>query len=532
MYYTKEQIDRINSSKLAEQGNLYYQDNGLVWIGLYSKSLQLFSGNPALPVGASTDTTLAERTTPLDTQPISSVDLGVKADISATTDTGTFSLISLFKRLLEKFTTLNAKDFSTRANQDLQLTQETLFNTNINNLLNRNNGTFDAFYRQRFSTPETIFDSKQLSDTQSLFWDDQQISGASTTTTYNTNQASTTIAVLNVAGRRVRQTFRRFNYQPGKSQLFMQTGIFGTAATGIKRKIGLFDDKNGLFFDQLSTGMAVTVRTYTSGSAVDTRIAQADWNIDKMDGTGASGITLDWSKCQIIFGDYEWLGVGTSRFGVFIGGRPYYVHEINNANNSTLVYMSVPNLPLRYEIENDGTGGASNLTHICSTVIAEGGLKDTGFPFAIDRGSTALTTNNNASIYPLLGLRLKSTYLSSFIKLLDLSITCTSTATYNYVILLNPTIVGTSLTWSDITNSSCQQMNTSTNATTVTGGTKLYSKSAQQGNAGGSDAGVLTTDFALGSTIAGVSDIVLLCVQRTSGTSETFFGSINFKDQQ
>jgi hypothetical protein len=524
MTYTKSELDIINSGRFAVRGKRYIQDNGLVWIGLNTKTLELIESNPALPVGASTDATLAERTTPLDTQPTSSIDLGVKADSSASSDTGTFSLISLFKRLLEKFTTLNAKDFSTSAKQDSQLTA-------TQDILNRNNGTFDAFYRQRFSQPETIFDSKQLSDKQALFWDDQQISGASTTSTYNTNQASTTIAVLNVAGKRVRQTFRRFNYQPGKSQLFIQTGIFGTAETGIKRKIGLFDDKNGLFFDQLSTGMGITIRTFTSGSAVDTRVAQANWNLDKMDGTGTSGITLDWSKCQIIFGDYEWLGVGTIRFGVFVGGRPYYVHEINNANNSTLVYMSVPNLPLRYEIENDGTGGAANLTHICSTVIAEGGLKDTGFGFGVSRGITPLVTLNNTNIYPLFAMRLNSAYLQSTIKLLNFNINCTSTATYNWYLLLNPTVTGTALSFTQITNSSVDVQINTTNATTVSGGTILLTGTASQTNETGINI-VNATDFAMGSTIAGVADIVVLAVQRATGTTETFYGSLNWREQQ
>lgn len=403
----------------------------------------------------------------------------------------------------------------------------------INNLLDLNNGTFDAFYRQRMSAPETVFDSKQINDKQPLFWDDQLISGSGGASTYNANQASTTLSVAaNTAGRRVRQTFRRFNYQPGKSQLFIQTGIFGTAETGIRRKSGLFDSSNGIFFDQQSDGIGVTVRTFTSGSAVDTRVLQANWNIDKLDGTGASGITLDFSKTLIWFSDFEWLGVGSIRFGFFINGRPYYCHKVNNANISTLVYMSTPNLPLRYEIENTGTGGAVGFTHICSTVISEGGLKDTGFPFGIDRDATPLTTANNTSFYPVLGLRLKTGYQGSFIKLLDLSITCTSTASYNYVLLLNPTIVGTALTWTDITNSSCQQMNTSTSATTVTGGTKILSKAAQEGNTGGSNEGTLRSDFALGSTIAGVSDVIILAVQRTTGTTESFFASINFKDQQ
>lgn len=397
----------------------------------------------------------------------------------------------------------------------------------------QDSANLDAFSRLRMSSPETIFDSKQLGDKQPLFWDDQLVSGAGGASTYNANQASTTLSVANLtAGRRVRQTFRRFNYQPGKSQLFIQTGIIGTAATGIKRKIGMFDEKNGLFFDQLSTGIGVTVRTYTSGSAVDNRVTQANWNLDKMDGTGASGINLDFSKCQIMFADFEWLGVGRIRFGFFVDGKPYYCHQVLNANNTTLVYMSVPNLPLRYEIENDGTGAAADLTHICSTVISEGGLKDTGFPFSITRGSTPLTTLNDADIYPLFAIRLNSSYLTSSIKILDLSIVCTSTAAFNCYLILNPTVTGTALSFTQITNSSIDAQVNTTNATKVTGGTRLFCLTDNQANATSGVASVLNSDFYLGSTIAGVSDVIVLGVQRLTGTTESFYGSLNWKDQK
>lgn len=390
----------------------------------------------------------------------------------------------------------------------------------------------DAFARLRTSQPQTLFDSKQLADKQPLFWDDQLISGSGGASTYNANQASTTLSVsASTAGRRVRQTFRRFNYQPGKSMLFIQTGIFGVSATGIKRKSGFFDEKNGLFFDQQSDGMGVTVRTYTSGSAVDTRVLQTNWNIDTMDGSGASGINLDYTKCQIWFVDFEWLGVGRVRFGFFVDGQPYYCHEVLNANNTTLVYMSVPNLPLRYEIENTGTGGAVEFTHICSTVISEGGLQDTGFPFGLSRGTNAMTTLNNTNIYPLISLRLNSNYLTSTVKLLDFYINCTSTATFNWYLLLNPTISGTALSYSSVTNSSLDADSVSTNATTATGGTTLLCGTTQQGNESGVSK-ILNSDFSFGSTIAGVSDQIVLAVQRVTGTTETFYGSINWKDQQ
>ena len=390
----------------------------------------------------------------------------------------------------------------------------------------------DAFARLRISAPETIFDSKQLNDKQPLFWDDQLVSGSGGASTYNANQASTTLTVaLNTAAVRVRQTFRRFNYQPGKSQLFIQTGIFGVAGTGIKRKAGLFDSKNGIFLDQQSDGMGVTLRTYTSGSAVDTRVLQASWNLDTLDGSGVSGINLDYTQCQIWFADFEWLGVGRVRIGFFIDGKPYYCHEFLNANNSTLVYMSTPNLPLRFEIENTGTGAAVGFTQICSTVISEGGLKKTGFPFAINRGDTPLQTNNNNSYYPVFAVRLNSSYLSSSITFTDMNLVCTSTAAFNYVLLLNPTIVGTALSFTQTTNSSLDTQVTTTNATTVTNGTVLHSgTAAQQNEASLSDN--LKAEFSLGSNIAGTADIVVLAVQRITGTSESFYGSFNWIDQQ
>jgi hypothetical protein len=404
--------------------------------------------------------------------------------------------------------------------------------TYISNIAFRDSANLDAFSRLRISEPETIFDSKQISDKQPLFWDDQQVSGSDATSTYNTNQASTTIGVENLtAGRRVRQTFRRFNYQPGKSQLFILTGIVGSPQTGITKRAGLFDDKNGLYFGLDSTGAYVAVRTYTTGSAVDTKIYSTNFNIDKLDGTGVSGITLDLTKTNIFFVDFEWLGVGRIRFGVNIDGIPYYIHEVLNANNKELVYMSNPNLPLRWEIENDGTGPKSDLVAICGTVVSEGGLKDTGYGFGVSRGTTPLTTLNNADIFPLFAVRLNSNYLHATIKLLNFDVNCTSTATYNWYLLLNPTVTGTALNFTQVTNSSVDAQINTTNATTVSGGTILLTGTASQDIETGVNV-VNATDFAMGSNIAGVADIVVLAVQRVTGTTETFYGALNWREQQ
>jgi len=308
------------------------------------------------------------------------------------------------------------------------------------------------------------------------------------------------------------------------------TTVFGAAVAGITKRVGLFDDNNGLFYEMAPTGMQLIVRTSTSGAPVDTAITQANWNIDKMDGTGVSGVTLDFTKSQILFFDFSWLGVGISRYGWVVDGKTFYCHEVRNTNNLALVYMSMPNLPFRYEISNSGAGGAASLLHICTTIISEGGVQANGFSFGLTRGSTPITTNNNASIYPLISLRLKSTHIGSTVRVKNISIACSSTSTYVWYLILNPTVVGTALAWTGVTNSSIEANLVSTNATTLTGGTILASGVSQQTNDGGVNI-MSPNDHALGSSISGTRDIIVLAVQRVTGTSETFYGSLNIKDE-
>ncbi|NIR25855.1 MAG: hypothetical protein GWN77_02605, partial [Gammaproteobacteria bacterium] len=157
----------------------------------------------------------------------------------------------------------------------------------------------DAFGRLRVSDPETIFDSKQVYDNQPLLWDDQEESGSGTGSSHSTATASTTISVgAATAGVRGRQTFMRFNYQPGKSQLAFITFVLDKSGggSGISRKVGLFDANTGLWFGDSGGTYLVGIRD--GGS--DTTTTQAFWNIDQMTGSGPSGVTLDFSKNQIL----------------------------------------------------------------------------------------------------------------------------------------------------------------------------------------------------------------------------------------
>lgn len=387
----------------------------------------------------------------------------------------------------------------------------------------------DAFSRLRISQPQTLFDSKQLVDKQPLFWDDQQISGSGTTSTYLTRIAVSNLTV----GTRVRQTFQRFNYQSSKSFAIFMTGVLGTGGEGITKRIGYFDANNGCIFQLSNSVLSVVIRSNISGSPVNNVINQSDWNLDKVDGYGKSGINLDVSKTQIFVIDFQWLGVGRVRFGFDIGGQIIYVHQINHANILDVVWMSIPNLPLRYEISNDGTGAANFLDHICSSVISEGGRDKVGFVLTADRGITGLTTLANTNIYPLIAIRLKSTHLMANIDELLFSILCTSATSYRYAVLLNPSVTGTAFSFSSITNSAIEAATTTTNATTVSGGTLLLSGYVDAGAVSGNQDILISeipNDLHIGSSIAGVSDILVVAIQLLSGSAETFLASLTWRE--
>lgn len=396
--------------------------------------------------------------------------------------------------------------------------------------------SIDSFGRFRISNPFTLFDSKQIFDdpdlanteeNQPLFYDNQQTSGAGTATAYNANQASTTLSVSNTtAGTRVRQTRASFNYEPGKSFLILRSFVFGAQATGITKRIGFFNSNNGLFLEDNGTNYGVVRRTYTSGSAVDNRVAQTDWNIDKMDGTGPSGITLDFTKTQILLIDFEWLGVGRVRLGFVVAGVIHYVHEMLHANTLSLVYMSNPDLPLRAEISNDGTGPTASLVDICASVIAEGGTQSLGVIRYASTNGTHVDCNTENTIYAILGIRLKAAYLSasSIVESVSLQVQTDGDA-IEWMLKFNPTVAGT-FTYADESQGAVQIARGAT-ANTVTAGYNVgggfLASTAGGGPVSGSPGsfgGAVASALRLGALIDGTPDTFVLCARPIGGSTD------------
>jgi hypothetical protein len=387
---------------------------------------------------------------------------------------------------------------------------------------------FDAFSRLRISEPHTILESKQLYDNQPLIWDDQQTAGAGTTSTHSTDRASTTIAVSNLtAGTRVRQTFMRPDYQPGKSQLTYMTTVFGAGAAGITKRVGQFDANNGLFYELDGTDFGLVRRTYTSGAAVDNRVEQADWNLDRMDGTGRSGLTLDLTNVQLLIFDCQWLGGGLVRMGFMIGGQIYYAHEFVNANELDVVYMSTPNNPLRYEIANDGTGPAATLEHISSTVVSEGGRNPIGILRYGSTDGTHVDANAANTIYALVGIRLKAAYIGARIEFISAGALAETADDFEWIMILNPTVAGV-FAYASLSTESAIEIARGALANTVTGGTPVM---GGWGNRATERAILANLENALviGAAIDGTPDEMVLCARPLSANLD-IQGSLSWRE--
>ncbi len=378
----------------------------------------------------------------------------------------------------------------------------------------------DAFERLRVSEPLTIFDSKQIFDNQPLFWDERLETGAGIASAHSVDTASTVLtSTLNTAGKFTRQTFMRFNYQPGKSQQIVLTGILDRSGggTGVQRRIGYFDDDNGLFFEDDEGTVKVVRRTHVTGSPVDNKVAQASWNVDKMDGTGPSEVTIDWTKGQIFFIDFKWLSLGRVRMGLEVGGRAWGVHDFLSSNILDKPYMSTPNLPVRFQMITTGSSPASTMKCICTTVVSEGGVAALGILRHKSTEGTHVDANVENIIYAIVGIRLKSTHLGASITVISASLEeFTGNENMEWLLIFNATVAGTP-TWANETNSAIQTFKGAL-ANTVTGGTVLaggYFSSVQKGGGTGAE---FEEALRLGAAIDGTVDEIVLAVRPVNGS--------------
>jgi hypothetical protein len=382
----------------------------------------------------------------------------------------------------------------------------------------------DSFGRIKISNPTTLMELNHRFGKYPNYWH-EKITGSATSTLLS-NRASVKMSVTSATNDEViRQTRRYYRYFAGKGQAIIFTGSFDTGTSGVRKRYGYFDDRNGIFFELDGTTLYAVIRSYVSGSVVETKVAQSSWNADKLDGTGDSGLTLDLSKQLIMNINFQWLGSGRVAVGFTIGNTIVFAHFFDHSNVVADPYTSTGDLPLRAEIKNVSGPSAADLFLTCFTVLSDGGTVEEGFIRSIGNGTTEISVDTSETA--LIAMRMKSAVNRNSVKPLirDLLMSAGSNIA-KYRIYFNPTI---SATWSD-SDDGIIEFSSGTSITSFSSGTTIESGYIPTlGRTSGATGGIIESDLYLGRDIDGTSDIMLITAEMLAGNGKVV-SSVSYRE--
>lgn len=278
------------------------------------------------------------------------------------------------------------------------------------------------------------------------------------------------------------ETSKHVKYRPGLGGLFRGTGMFTAGVAGTEQSLGVADTEGTTASHE--NGYAVGYNGTDFGFLRwqnDTLqfVAQSAWD-DPLDGTGPSGMTLDPTKLNVYYIQFQYLGAGAIKVWVEsdINGDMELVHTVQYANKFTVPSCYNPNFHMMVHVKNNAT--TSNLVAKSASMafFVEGKSKLTEIHhphFTSERITTSAVTTEVA----LFTIRNKTTYASkaNFIDLVLENVTASIEAAANnnlgaVRVIKNATIGGTP-SYSDI-NTTDSIVEIDTAGTTVTNGQTLY----------------------------------------------------------
>lgn len=371
--------------------------------------------------------------------------------------------------------------------------------------------------RIKISDYQTTFFNTFQYGKETDVWDESTANGAGST--WNTNTNNVDMYVTGTMGSKIiRQSRNVMRYIPGRTSTLTYAIRFQMPVTGIRRRIGLFDENNGFYFEDAGVlngqGLPeynVVIRSSTSGSVVENRIPRSQWNGDKLDGTGPSGITADPTKQHMVNFEYEWYGAGQVVVGWTINGHTHTIHTFNHANLADLPWCSTPFLPIRLELENlTGASGTHYLYQGSNSLISEGVPDKLGIAQNITAPITGRTMSSANTFYPILSIRLKSAALKGIVLPTFFQAATVDNTSVFYKLVRNATLTGASFVDMPDANAFTQY---DVSATSYTGGTDLDSGFVISGGGGTGIRLDANTVYQIGrSSMGTVSDTLTLCI--------------------
>lgn len=310
--------------------------------------------------------------------------------------------------------------------------------------------SIDTKGRLKVQTQETIFFNTFQYGKETDVWDEATTSGGNAI--FDANVSGVLMSVTSTTGSKViRQTKNVQRYTPGRGQSVSFSIRLQNPVTGVRRRFGMFDGNDGFFFEDCGTRDANNIPQYAvvvinSDGATPTveRIYRDQWNGDKLDGTGPSGVTAVPTAQQLVMIDYEWYGAGQVVFSFIVNGLPRVIHTFNHGNRLLGPWAKTPFLPIRVELENfGGAAGTHYMWQGSNSLLSEGSVDKLGIAESIITPLTGINLPNARTFYPVVSIRMKSTALTGIILPAFFQAGTLDNTDIYYKLIRNPTINGT-----------------------------------------------------------------------------------------
>ncbi|MDA9938788.1 hypothetical protein N9C48_01625 [bacterium] len=397
--------------------------------------------------------------------------------------------------------------------------------------------------RAKVSGYEIVFFNTFQYDKEADVWDELTTTGGSAVHSDVRSEVVLTVDGAQAGSKVVRQTKTVQRYIPGRTAEASFAFRFTDTAAGIRKRIGMFDDQNGLFLEEIGDELAFVIRSNASGSVVDTRITQANWNQNKLDGTAVNGVTLDPTMRQIVIFEYEWYGAGIAEMKFVIDDHPISAHKQFHGNRQELPWMGTPFVPFRCEIENiSSTTGTHSLHQSSNSFMLEGNTGLLGVSVSVSSPITGTRLGSANSWYPVLSIRLQPDKLAGVVLPSTYQVATIDNTNIFFRLVRNAVIgadAGNSA-WTDVPDTGSafteyQTYNTPAAIDDADQGTRLDSGFIV---AGGGSANITldqSTQYQLGrqttTTIGDTSDVfTLLCA--SSSTNKDALASMTWVEQR
>lgn len=333
----------------------------------------------------------------------------------------------------------------------------------------------DMTNRLRIARPNKILENVWQYDLQPRIWSTSVTGSGTVSGPGQKDPAYAQMATTTASGdKAVLRTKRFLVYQPFRTHVLTMAVILNEGKANLVKRFGQYTNFNGWYFEQNNTEFYVGYRnnSFEPTGTIDTRIERADWNVDRLDGTGPSGLDIaDLLGNALTFViEYVWHGTQGIRYEIEYFDTLYPVHEVIWSASDNKPFARSALLPLQYEIENTGAVSSDTTMYVGpASFNIEGGEERAGLRFAIGNGATGVTAASTTVPAYILGIRPKTTFngVNNRGSLTPLSYQIFSDADIYFEIQLQA--IPTNGTWTSIDTTSVTEYSTDFTTLSATG---------------------------------------------------------------